>query len=141
MSSPCFFYYKPFFNLLTCVFFNSTAISLLQLASCLLHLTFQLDEKLVGLKFDPRIQKGTFQIHKSFKLRKRLCFGVALAEDLLCTHKSHTYSSHKEKAKRDLYWVAWYRLREQLLKTNQTSTLSILISLLRGNFLRQFYPS
>jgi len=44
--------------------------------------------------------------------------GVALAEDLLCTHKSHTSSSHKEKAKRDLYWVAWYRLREQLLKTN-----------------------
>jgi len=56
---------------------------------------------LVGLNFNPRIQKGTF--------------------DLQCTHKSHTSSSHKEKAKRDLYWVAWHRLREQLLKTNQTS--------------------
>gem|GEM_PF-3866004 len=53
-----------------------------------------------------------------------MCFGVALAEDLLCTHKSHTNSSHKEKAKRDLSWVAWYRLREQLLKTSQISTIS-----------------
>ena len=72
----------------------------------------------------PVRKKGHFRFINHLNWKICLCFGVAFAEDLLCTHKSHTCSSRKEKAKRDLSWVAWYRLRRQLLNTNQTSAIS-----------------